>query len=270
MSGEAAEEREFTEAELTGEETGVTPLLTTPITPEVTPVVPPVVSEVPAKEAEVVPGKEPASPTPPAPTKDERTVPLAALHEERRARQELSRKLEELQAKLIAEPRKTPAELILEDPENAMTVLMQEITDLRGEIARTNMERDINTAVPNFLELAPQMEELLLGEGLSEETIRNLIGSSGKEAPKFFKVLAKLTSAPNEETLRTKLTAELTPTITAAVTKDLMAKFKIVDGGVNLGKLPGSSPDGKLNVNTEEDVAKLTPEQQEKWLSGEL
>jgi hypothetical protein len=269
MSGEAAvEEREFTEAELTGEETGATPLLTTPITPEVTPAVPPVVPEVPGKEAEVVPGKEPAPPTPPAPTKDERTVPLAALHEERRARQELSRKLEELQAKLDTEPRKTPAELILEDPENAMTVLMQEITDLRGEIARTNMERDINTAVPNFLELAPQMEELLLGEGLSEETIRNLIGSSGKEAPKFFKVLAKLTSAPNETALRTKLTAELTPAITAAVTKDLMAKFKIVDGGVNLEKLPGSPPDGKLNVNTEEEFAKLTPEQQQAWLSG--
>jgi hypothetical protein len=270
MSGEAVAEKEFTEAELTGEEAGGTPFLSTPITPDATPAVPPIVPEAPVKEAEVVPGKDPAAPIAPAPTKDERTVPLAALHEERRARQELSRKLEELQAKLDTEPRKTPAELILEDPENAMTVLMQEITDLRGEIARTNMERDINTAVPNFLELAPQMEELLLGEGLSEEAIKNLISSSGKEAPKFFKVLAKLTSAPNEEALRAKLTAELTPTITAAVTKDLMAKFKIVDGGVNLGKLPGSPPDGKLNVNTEEEVAKLTPEQHEKWLSGEL
>jgi hypothetical protein len=269
MSGEAVVEKEFTEAELTGEEEGKDPLfLGTPITPEATPVVPPVVPEVPAKEAEAVPGKEPAAPIAPAPMKDERTVPLAALHEERRARQELSRKLEELQAKLDVEPRKTPAELILEDPENAMTVLMQEITDLRGEIARTNMERDINAAVPNFLELAPQMEELLLGEGLSEETIRGLISSSGKEAPKFFKVLAKLTSAPNEETLRSKLTAELTPTITAAVTKDLMAKFKIVDGGVNLEKLPGSPPDGKLNVNTEEEFEKLTPAQKEAFLSG--
>ena len=268
MSGEAAvEEKEFTEAELTGEETGATPLLTTPITPEVTPVVPPVVPEVPAKEAEAVPGKEPASPTPP-PTKDERTVPLAALHEERRARQELTRKLEELQAKFTAEPRKTPAELILEDPENAMTVLMQEITDLRGEIARTNMERDINTAVPNFLELAPQMEELMLGRGFNEESIRSLIGASGKDAPKFFGMLAELASRPNEETMRTKLITELTPTITAAVTKDLMAKFKIVDGGVNLEKLPGSPPDGKLNVNTEEEFAKLTPEQQQAWLSG--
>ena len=210
MSGEAAvEEKEFTEAELTGEETGATPLLTTPITPEVTPVVPPVVPEVPAKEAEAVPGKEPAPPTPPAPTKDDRTVPLAALHEERRARQELSRKLEELQAKLDTEPRKTPAELILEDPENAMTVLMQEITDLRGEIARTNMERDINTAVPNFLELAPQMEELMLGRGFNEESIRSLIGASGKDAPKFFGMLAELASRPNEETMRTKLITAL-------------------------------------------------------------
>jgi hypothetical protein len=47
-----------------------------------------------------------------------------------------------------------------------------------------------------------------------------------------------------------------------------MAKFKIVDGGVNLEKLPGSPPDGKLNVNTEEEFAKLTPEQQQAWLSG--
>jgi hypothetical protein len=274
MSGEAAvEEKEFTEAELTGEPDPTPPVVPPVVVPDpvVSPVVPPVVPPVPGKEAEAVPGKEPAPPTPPAPTKDERTVPLAALHEERRARQELSRKLEELQARLDTEPRKTPAELILEDPENAMTVLMQEITDLRGEIARTNMdnmERDINAAVPNFLELAPQMEELLLGEGLSEETIRNLISSSGKEAPKFFKVLAKLTSAPSEETLRTKLTAELTPAITTAVTKDLMAKFKIVDGGVSLERLPGSPPDGKLNVNTEEEFAKLTPEQQQAWLSG--
>jgi hypothetical protein len=263
MSKDFAEEVAPTEAELTGEETGSTPPLPTPVTPEATPA-----PEVPAKEAEVVPGKEPAPPTPPAPTKDDRVVPLAALHEERRARQELSRKLEELQARLTTEPRKTAAELILEDPENAMTVLTQEIETLRGEMLRRDMERDINTAVPNFLELAPQMEELLLGEGLSEETIRNLIGSSGKEAPKFFKVLAKLTSAPNEDALRTKLTAELTPAITAAVTKDLMAKFKIVDGGVNLEKLPGSPPDGKLNVNTEEEFAKLTPEQQQAWLSG--
>jgi len=269
MSGEAAvEEKEFTEAELTGEEGEGTPFLSTPITPEATPVAPTVVPPVPAKEAEVVPGKEPAPPTPPAPTKDDRTVPLAALHEERRARQDLARKLEELQAKLDTEPRKTPAELILEDPENAMTVLMQEITDLRGEIARTNMERDINTAVPNFLELAPQMEELMLGRGFNEESIRSLIGASGKDAPKFFGMLAELASRPNEETMRTKLITELTPTITAAVTKDLMAKFKIVDGGVNLEKLPGSPPDGKLNVNTEEELAKLTPEQQQAWLSG--
>jgi len=259
-----------TEAELTGEEEGKGPLfLETPITPEATPATPPAppTPPVPGKEADPKPGDPPAPPTPP-PTKDDRTVPLAALHEERRARQELSRKLEELQAKMNTEPRKTPAELILEDPENAMTVLMQEITDLRGEIARTNMERDINTAVPNFLELAPQMEELMLGRGFNEESIKSLIGASGKDAPKFFGMLAELASRPNEETMRTKLVAELTPTITAAVTKDLMAKFKIVDGGVNLEKLPGSPPDGKLNVNTEEEFVKLTPEQQQAWLSG--
>lgn len=257
---DAAVEKEFTEAELTGEEAGTT----APVTPEAAPT-----PEVPAEEAEAVPA-DTAPAIPPVPTKDERVVPLAALHEERRARQELSRKLEELQAKMTTEPRKTPAELILEDPENAMTVLMQEITDLRSEIARTNMEREINTAVPNFLELAPQMEELMLGEGFDEETIRTMIGASGKDAPKFFKMLAKITTQPNEEAIRTKLTAELTPTITTAVTKDLMAKFKIVDGGVNLGKLPGSPPTGKLNIGSETELAKLTPEQHEKWLRGEL
>jgi len=131
------------------------------------------------------------------------------------------------------------------------------------------MERDINTAVPNFFELAPQMEELLLGEGLSEETIRNLIGSSGKEAPKFFKVLAKLTSAPNEAALRTKLTAELTPAIMAQVTRNLMEKFKIVDSGTNLDRLPGAPADGKIIVDGEKEFAKLSPEMQEKWLRGE-
>mgnify|MGYP001165931239 CR=1 FL=1 len=254
---DVAVEQEFTEAELTGEDTP---------------------AEVPAAEVVAEPAKEeaavapadtaPAKEEPAPPKKDDRTVPLAALHEERRARQELARKLEELQAKAVAEPRKTPAELILEDPENAMTVLMEEITNLRGEIARANMERDINTAVPNFLELAPQMEELLLGEGLSEEGIRNLIGASGKDAPKFFKVLAKLTNQPSEEGLRAKISAELVPAITAAVTKDLMEKFKIVDGGVNLGRLPGSPPTGKMNVNTEDEFAKLTPDQQQAWLSG--
>jgi len=265
MPDEAAEEKEFTEAELTGEPDPTLPVVTPD--PAAPPVVSPVVPPEPGKEAEVVPGEEAAPPTP-SPTKDDRTVPLAALHEERRARQELSRKLEELQAKMGTEPSKTPAEMILDDPEEFARMQTQMIEDLRADIARRDMEREINTAVPNFLELAPQMEELLLGEGLSEETIRSLIGSSGKEAPKFFKVLAKLTSAPNETALRTRLTTELTPTITAAVTKDLMAKFKIVDGGVNLGKLPGSPPDGKLNVNTEEEFAKLTPEQQQAWLSG--
>ena len=271
MSGEAAEEREFTEAELTGEEAGGTPFLSTPVTPDATPAVPPVVPEAPAKEAEAVPGKDPAAPTAPAPTRDERTVPYAALHEERIARQRLAAKIEELERKQVpTEPVKTAAELILEDPENAVRTLEEKITFLQAEMDRRDMEREIRTAVPDFFEKAAAMEDMLREKGFSDEGIKSMIASSGKDAPTLFKMLSEQVSAPNEEALRAKLTAELTPAITATVTKDLMAKFKIVDGGVNLGKLPGSSPDSKLNVNTEEDVAKLTPEQQEKWLSGEL
>jgi len=270
MSGEAAEGREFTEAELTGEEGGEgTPFLSTPVTPDATPAVPPVVPEAPAKEAEAIPGKDPAPPTP-APTKDERTVPYAALHEERIARQRLTAQIEELRKQIPTEPVKTAAELILEDPENAVKALEEKIAFLQAEMDRRDMEREIRTAVPDFFEKAAAMEDMLREKGFSDEGIASMIASSKKDAPILFKMLSEQVSAPNEETLRTKLTAELTPAITAMVTKDLMAKFKIVDGGVNLGKLPGSSPDSKLNVNTEEDVAKLTPEQHEKWLSGEL
>jgi hypothetical protein len=197
-------------------------------------------------------------------------VPLAALHEERRARQALAAELEALRKQVPTEPRKTAAELILEDPENAMTVLTEEINSLRADIARREMEREINAAVPNFLDIAPQMEELMLGEGFNEEAIRTMIGASGKDAPKFFKMLAKLTSQPNEEAMRTKLTAELTPTITAAVTKELMAKFKIVEGDPSIHKIPGKSPDEKLNIGGEEEFAKLPPDQQEAWLAGKI
>jgi hypothetical protein len=267
MSGEAAEEREFTEAELTGEEEGGTPPLSAPVTPDATPAAPPVVPPEPGKEAEAESGKEPAPPLP-SPTKDERTVPYAALHEERIARQRLSAQLEELRKQIPTEPVKTAAELILEDPENAVKTLEEKIAYLQTEMDRRDMEREIRTAVPDFFEKAAAMEDMLREKGFSDDGIASMIASSGKDAPILFKMLSEQVSAPNEEVLRAKLTAELTPAITAMVTKDLMAKFKIVDGGVNLGKLPGSPPDGKLNVNTEEEFAKLTPEQQQAWLSG--
>ena len=271
MSGETAAEREFTEAELTGEEAGSTPPLTTPVTPDVTPAVPPVVPEVPAKEAEVVPGKEPAAPTAPTPTKDERTVPYAALHEERIARQRLAAKIEELERKQVpTEPVKTAAELILEDPENAVRTLEERITSLQTEMDRRDMEREIRTAVPDFFEKAAAMEDMLRDKGFSDEGIRTMIASSGKDAPILFKMLSDQVSAPNEGALRTKLTAELTPKITEEITRSLMAKFKIVDAGVDVNKLPGTSPDGKLKIGSEKELAQLTPEQHEKWLRGEL
>ena len=261
---EAVAEKDFTEAELTGAEPGAAPPLPTPITPEVTPA-----SEVPEKEAEVEPGKEPAAPTPPAP-KDTRTVPYAALHEERIARQRLTAQIEELRKQIPTEPVKTAAELILEDPENAVKTLEEKIAYLQTEMDRRDMEREIRTAVPDFFEKAVAMEDMLREQGFSDEGIKTMIASSGKDAPILFKVLSKLVSAPNEEALRTKLTAELTPKITEEITRSLMAKFKIVEPGVDVNKLPGTPPDGKLKIGSETELAQLTPDQHEKWLRGEL
>jgi hypothetical protein len=260
MTETAAAEVEFSEAELTGEDS-------TPAT-EVTPTPEPEV-----KVAEAAPAEVPPAPAEPVKTEEEKpskTVPLAALHEERKARQKLAAEVATLQARLSAEPVRDPAAMILEDPEGAVGVLKQQITDLRDEMVRRDMERDIHAAVPDFFEKAPQMEELLLGEGFSEEAIRNMIGSTGKEAPKLFKVLSKLVDTPDQAAVRAQVAAELTPAITAEVTKQIMAKFNIVESGTNIGKLPGAAPTGKLNVDTEADFEKLTPDQQEKWLSGEL
>jgi hypothetical protein len=48
-----------------------------------------------------------------------------------------------------------------------------------------------------------------------------------------------------------------------------MAKFNIAPSSTDIGKLPGAAPTGKLEISTEAEYAKLTPDQQEKWLSGE-
>jgi len=253
-----------TEAELTGEETGATTPSPAPVTTEATPA-----PEELGKKAEAEPGKDPATPTPPA--KDTRTVPYAALHEERIARQRLAAKIEELERKQVPpEPVKTAAELILEDPENAVKTLEEKIAMLQTEMDRRDMEREIRTAVPDFFEKAAAMEDMLREQGFSDEGIRSMIASSGKDAPILFKMLSQQVSAPNEADLRTKLTAELTPKITEEVTRSLMAKFNVVVPGVDVNKLPGASPDGKLKVNGEAEFAKLTPEMQEKWLAGEI
>jgi len=259
---ETAQEVEFSEAELTGEDTPASETTTTEAAPVTTTETAPE-----TKEAVVVPTETATVKEEPKP--ESKTVPLAALHEERKARQKLSAENAELRAKLAAEPVKDPASMILEDPEGAVGVLKQQITDLRDEMVRRDMERDIHAAVPDFFEKAPQMEELLLGEGFSEEAIRNMIGATGKEAPKLFKVLSKLVDTPDQAAIRTQVAAELTPAITAEVTKQLMAKFNIVESGTNIGKLPGAAPTGKLEISTEAEYAKLTPDQQEKWLSGE-
>jgi hypothetical protein len=260
MTEPAAAEVDFSEAELTGEES-VAPVVEAPA-PE------------PAKEEEaVVTPAEPAAAPPPVKEetpKEPKTVPLAALHEERKARQKLASEVAVLQARIAADPVKDPASMILEDPEGAVGVLKQQIEDLRSEMLRRDMERDITAAVPDFFEKAPQMEELLLGEGFSEEAIRNMIGSTGKEAPKLFKMLGKLVDTPDTAAIRAQVTAELTPQITAEITKQLMAKFNVVPSATDISKLPGAAPTGKVEINSESEYAKLTPEQQQKWLAGEI
>jgi len=260
-----ADEPEYTEAELTGEET----------TPETPP------AAEPAKEPAVIPPGEPAKPpaetpkveTPPAePVKQ---VPLAALHEAREANRALKSQIEDLGRQIAAlQPQaKDPTSLITEDPEAAMAEALRRIDELRAEIDRRDMEREIKTAVPDFFEKAAQMEEYLYGMGFYEAEVKGLIGASGKKVPTFFKILADNVSRPDEKTLRESITAELTPQITASVTaqvtKDLMAKFNITETPTNLNKLPGSGPLGKIVADTEEDFAKLSPKEQEAFLSGE-
>ena len=249
---EVQQEIEFTEAELTGEAVA---------DPAVTDesAVKPTEEAAPPKESE--PEKVPEKP-PEKPPKG--YVPEGAMKEERRIRKELQAKLDAIEA--AKPPPKDPAALILEDPEEAVRLLMQQNMELRQEMERGNLEREIKSEVPDFFDLAPKMEETLLDEGLSEESIRSIIGASGKDAPKLFKVLAKIAKNHDEQAVRERIIAEETPKIT----RSLMEKFKITEPGKNIGNLPGASPDGKLNVNGEKDYAKLTPEQQEKWLAGEI
>jgi hypothetical protein len=102
----------------------------------------------------------------------------------------------------------------------------------------------------------------------------NLIGASGKEAPQFFKLLAKLTEFPDVGAVKSSTEAEvrakLIPEITAQVTSALMEKFKAGDPMFSLNKVPGAPVPGALNVVTEKDYEKLTPEEQQRWLAGEL
>lgn len=255
MSDPAQLEIEYSEADLTGEPSGEEGKAAPPAEPTPKPE--------PVKEAAKEPEKIPEPEKPPA--AEEKRVPLKELLAERKQRQELQTKLAALETKR-AEPVKTAAELILEDPEESVRGLEARITALQTEMDRRELEREINTAVPDFFDKAPQMEELLLGEGLTEGAIRNMIGSVGSEVPKLFKVFDKLVTQPN----RAAIAAELTPQITAEVTKQLMAKFNIVDPGVDIGKLPGTPADGKITVSGEKDYSALTPEQQEKWLRGEF
>jgi hypothetical protein len=252
---EVQQEMEFTEAQLTGED--VSTPETTGEKAEATPE-----KEVAAAPIEPEPAKETPAAEPVKPPKG--YISEGALKEERRIRKELQAKLEALEKTLP--PPKDPAALILEDPEEAVRLLMQQNVDLRDEMTRRDMEREIRSEVPDFFDLAPKMEEALLEEGLSEESIRSIIGASGKDAPKLFKVLAKVAKDGDGNAARERIREEITPLIT----KELMAKFNIVDTGTNIGKLPGSSPDGKSNVDGEKGYAKLTPEQQERWLRGEI
>ena len=253
---EVQQEIEFSEAELTGESDAPEGEKAEAAPGEAaTPKEPESEKEKPAEAAKE---PEPA----PAPVKEERRVPLKEYITERQKRQELETRIKELEAEKTAEPVKDPAALILEDPEEAVRLLMRQNTELRQEMDRRDLEREIKSEVPDFFDLAPKMEETMLEAGLSEESIRNIIGASGKDAPKLFKIIAEVTKKADEKAVEERVTAK--------VTRELMEKFKITEPGKNIGNLPGASPDGKLNVSGEKDYAKLTPEQQEKWLAGEI
>lgn len=267
MSEEFAEEREYSEAELTGEETPgeaetpsgetATPSEPGPETPEEQE------KEIAEEKAEQEPAPEPAKETP------DKQVPLAALREERERRRELQKRLDDLEAR-ITEPKKDLNQLIEEDPEGAIRNLQEQITSLQSQMARDDMERQIKAEVPDFFDKAPQMEALLLEQGMDEETVVNLIASTGKDAPKFFKLLSRMIDAPQESALREKLTSELIPKITEQVTKQLAEKFNVNPSSLNIGNIPGTTSKDRIPVETEEEFSKLSPEMQQKWLSGEI
>jgi len=267
MSEEHSEEREYTEAELTGEDspgeaestTGetATPPEPGPSTPEEQE------KEIAEEKAEQEPASEPAKETP------EKTVPLAALREERERRRELQKRLDNLEARMT-EPKKDLNQLLEEDPEGAIRNLQEQITSLQSQMARDEMERAIKAEVPDFFDKAPQMEQLLLDQGMDEETVVNLIASTGKDAPKFFKLLSRMIDSPQESAVREQLTAELIPKITEQITKQLAEKFNVSPTALNIGKIPGTATKDRIPVETEEEFSKLSPEMQEKWLSGEI
>lgn len=263
------EEREFTEAELTGEE------IPDPV-PAVEPTGEPAAPQEPAKDpapaepSDPKKAEEPAEPPPAEPEKGaEKTVPLAALREERAKVRDLRDRIMALEQKLVAPP-KDPSKLVEEDPEEAIRLAHSQIAELRALIAQKDMEARIKAEVPDFLNKAPQMEELMLDLGFSEDAVVRIIGATGEDAPKFFKMLSSIVDRPDPKAIREQAEKELIPKITAEITKQLMEKFKITDQSTNIGQLPGSPAGGKLVVNSEEEFANLSPEMQEKWLSGQL
>ena len=265
------QETEYTEAELTGEAETVTE--PEPATEEKaeTPPGDSAIPEEAAPEKEPEPVKEPeAAKEPEKPSKEEdRMVPKIELIRERK---NLQGKIENLEREMasLRQPEKDPSELILEDPEQAVVMLGKQIQDLRESMARTEMERRIQESVPDFLEVAPKMEAYLTDLGFEDNEIRDMIGAAGDKVPQFFKLLADRVKTPDEKSLREQVAAELTPKITEEVTKVVMAKLNIASGPTDIGKLPGAGPTGKVGDISEADYAKLSPEDQERWLTGEL
>lgn len=263
MATEAVEQ-EFTEAELDGGEEA--PVTETVVPPAETP---PTVTEPAAPKVETTPPVTPPVVVPPETPPEAKTVPLAALHEARRENRELRVRLDALEKKAAEGPSpKTASELAAEDPEGAAVLLEQQIEDLRNEITRREIEQGIHAEVPDFLEKAPKMEELLLDSGISEDTAKNLIAASGRDVPKFFKLLSRLVDMPDAKAQREALVKEMTPIITAQVTKDLMAKFNVTTPAKNIGKLPGALDTGQIVATGEDEFSKLTPDQQKIWLDG--
>ena len=273
-----AQEREYSVEELTGDPGGETEQETPQDVPgqETRKAEP----ETGDESAEATPGEEPAAPPIEKPGAEEKAeepakppegyVKQEALREERERRKELQRQIEELKESQGKAPKKDARELILEDPEQSITLLQDQIEQLRAEIGRSKLEREIYEKVPDFKEKAVLMEEYLHERGFSDEAISRMIGASGIEAPILFEMLSEAVDSKGSKTAREQIAAELTPKITAEVTKQLMAKFNIAGPSPNIGNIPGGTPEQRIHVDGEEAYAKLTPEQKEKWLRGEL
>lgn len=128
----------------------------------------------------------------------------------------------------------------------------------------------------HFLAALTDPETLILPPGMNQPL---LLGKGASQVVKFIHQMHEGFSEVDEKALTDKITAELTPKIEARMKKELLEKFKRNQSGEDeyksLDEIPASDEsgaDGKVFGNrmlSEAELARLTPEQQEKYLRGE-